>query len=250
MPWLVDIGAVVLMITSVAMVVRIFEVKKYWIVVCISGVMCTNVAFTFTNATFVHESDSYMLALFCSLLAVYINNNYKFGFLIGAIPLFVSIGLYQAYIQCAIIIFIIQIILKIVDNDDNNIKNIITFCVKALCTVFLGCLIYFICYKIVLLTTNVKISTAENSMGSITGYSLNEIVHLIIGAYSSFVGAFVFPESYNPCYILSVVNCLIGLFTFIGIINSSKLFARKFDINYDKEIVDKIYGYVIQFDNN
>lgn len=37
---------------------------------------------------------------------------------------------------------------------------------------------------------------------------------------------------------------------FDELINSSKLFARKFDINYDKEIVDKIYGYVIQFDNN
>lgn len=33
MPWLVDIGAVVLMISSVVMVVRIFEVKKYWMVI-------------------------------------------------------------------------------------------------------------------------------------------------------------------------------------------------------------------------
>ena len=95
MPWLVDIGAVVFMIASVVMLVRIFGIKKYWMIVCISGVICTYATFTFTNATFIHESDVFMLALFCSLLSVYLNNKYKYGFLIGAIPLCLSIGLYQ-----------------------------------------------------------------------------------------------------------------------------------------------------------
>ena len=75
-PWLVDIGAVVFMIASVVMLVRIFGIKKYWMIVCISGVICTYATFTFTNATFIHESDVFMLALFCSLLSVYLNNKY------------------------------------------------------------------------------------------------------------------------------------------------------------------------------
>ena len=90
----------------------------------------TNTTVTLTNATYIYDADTYMLALLFSVLAVYFAFQFRYGTIASMIAVCISIGLYQAFIQVTIIFFMFMLIKEILEGTDT--KMIFRVAVKSL----------------------------------------------------------------------------------------------------------------------
>ena len=69
-----------------------------------------NATFAIANSSYISWTDVYMLSFLCCALCVYVTAKYRFGFLGGVLILFAGLGLYQSYLETAIVLFLLVLI--------------------------------------------------------------------------------------------------------------------------------------------
>lgn len=106
MPW-VNGGLSLLYISIVTvLLVELLEIKKTSSIV-ITGILL--VTFPTVTATFAYmfTADGYMLAYLLAVLGIYLTDKYKFGFLLGALCICLSMSTYQAYLSVSLMVILI-----------------------------------------------------------------------------------------------------------------------------------------------
>lgn len=96
------------------LVLDIFKVNNKGIIVLVIGVLCTNYSVSILNATYIHDVDAYMFSLLLDVIGLWLFINFKYGFLAGIIPLTLSLGLYQSYIDFILFAYLILCIIRII----------------------------------------------------------------------------------------------------------------------------------------
>lgn len=82
----------------------------------LAGSMTGSLALVSSNAAYIHESDTFMLALFLSVLAAWIClKSRKKLKIITPVLLMISVALYQAYIQVYVVLVMIWAIMQILE---------------------------------------------------------------------------------------------------------------------------------------
>ena len=127
LPWVIGSISIVLISITSAIIVELFGVKKKLNIILLSGILVTfpTIASSFT---YMYTMDGYMFALMFSALAVLLSYKYKYGFLLGAILICLSLGIYQSYVSVAILLCILKIMLSIING--NSKKELIIECAK------------------------------------------------------------------------------------------------------------------------
>lgn len=108
-PWVIGLLGFLFLGITAAVLTEIFEVKKSWAIVLISGLLVAFPALTSTFA-YVFTLDGYMLALLLAVLAVFFTKRYRYGFPAGALCLAFSMGVYQAYLSFAMVLSILVLL--------------------------------------------------------------------------------------------------------------------------------------------
>ncbi len=170
-PWLIGIFSMIYIALTTYLLTKMFKITKKLYIIGISGILVTNTILSITNATYMHEADSFMLSLLLSVLAVYLFDKNKFSFLLSSVFLMMSIGLYQAYFQIALLLFIIIIFLKALKN--NPLKEIIKYFGKVVLTFILAFILYYLIHKLTLVIFDITIIDSYNSVNNI--YSIINI---------------------------------------------------------------------------
>lgn len=168
---------------TAAFVVNIFKVENRVSAVLIGMLFVVFPAMT-SVMFFRYTTVYYGIALLESVLAVWILNRHKYGWVISTILIAVSMGIYQAYVSITIGLFVMLLIQETLKGKSNlviMIRRGILDCVVLI----LGLLLYFLCLKCVLACYGETLTDYQgvNAMGQIELYQLPR---LIWQAFSSF----------------------------------------------------------------
>ena len=178
------IGFISLLWLSVAIFIisDILNIKSTPALICICGILSTNIAITASFATYIPWVDIYMLALVFSFVAVYIFRKYKYGFLFAALPLLVSMGLYPIYFSAAVVMFLILLTKKIFEKEKTS--AVIISGLKMLCSLMLGLVLYYFAVRIAWHFTGVAPSDDYNGVAGAGNFSdISSLLSLLINTY-------------------------------------------------------------------
>lgn len=115
--WLIGILSILFFSLTLYLLIRIFDVKSKVVAALMAMVLISNNTITSLMATYIHDMDSYILALLCSVFSVYLWKNYKYGFLYGIIPNVILLGIYQSYLSVTIVLIIMVSILRLLNRE-------------------------------------------------------------------------------------------------------------------------------------
>lgn len=205
LPWLIGLIALVLISLSVYLTVKIFDVKSNLAAVLISGFMVTNVTVTAITATYVHELDIDMFALFLSCLAAYFwKKEEKISDLISvAVFSLLSMAIYQSYAEVTVTLMIMVLILNVIEGE--KVKDIVIKGIKGVVPVGIASVVYFALNK--LFCTVFK--TDALSRIDITAEYDESLVHRFVELIKGIVVSFLSPSAIYSVIIIAVANILI-----------------------------------------
>lgn len=193
--------------------------KLYEIICC--GILVTNYSISLLYATYIHDSDAYAFALLCSSLGAWILFKHDgLGWLLSLFLFVFSLGIYQAYIEVAIFIVVVNTIFKVFEN--RNIKQALISLIKKLTIIGISMLLYFALYK---LLSNIfcVVESTYHSPSEFLNISLNNIYERFTVVKDSIYIWIFLPRTYNMSYGEVMNFCLIILFSIINIY----LFVKK-----------------------
>lgn len=190
-PTLSGILALTLISVSAFFVVKILSIKNIIHKILITCIMVTNYTVTLTSATFIHDLCPYMISLLFAILGVYFYKKFKYGLILSSLCYCLVLGLYQAMIDVAIVLHMINIFFNIIKT--NNVKNTLLDILKISISFVLAFLIYYLFVLLITYATNIPLNDSYNSISqAFTLGSKNSILLSIIYAYALFFYYFVY----------------------------------------------------------
>jgi len=136
LPWLMGLLALLWIGLAVFLMIRLFRVESNVITCLIAGACVTNIAVSSTTATYIHDLDSYMFSMLCAVVAVYIWRNHKLGWLMGAVFIAASLGIYQSFVFVAVTLAMMVCILDLLDG--KSFKVVFADGIRAILMIVLG----------------------------------------------------------------------------------------------------------------
>ena len=103
LPWLIGVLSILYLALTAVLLQRFLKVERALTAGLVAALLVVYPTLT-SNFAYMFTADGYMLALLLSVLAVYLVDKGKYGFLLGAIALGFSMGIYQAYLSFAMVL--------------------------------------------------------------------------------------------------------------------------------------------------
>ncbi len=182
LPWFTGVQSLIWIGLSVFLVLRLLDSRSRVLTFLTAGIMAANMTLSATAATYLHDLDSYMCALFCAVASVSLWRKGKW--LWGAIPIALSLGIYQGYVFAAATLIILVSILDLLNN--RSAKEVFHAGWKAIGMAAAGAVLYVICLLITLKITGQALHTTEaNSVTNVLHIHPRNLLHLIPDTYRS-----------------------------------------------------------------
>lgn len=218
LPWVNGLLSLLFISFSIYLINDILGFKHIYIYIT-CGILVTCASYTLLNATYLHDTDSYALALLFVSIGLWISKNINKGHLI-AIPFYIiSCGLYQTYIEVAIFVYIILFVIKLLNNYD--LKELIIELIKDAITIAVSMLIYYCIYKILLIVFNFEEGNSYNSVSMATNSIINTFKDRLYSVIYSEAYWFIFPNA-NKQKLIAIINVLLLIIAFVLIIKTAK----------------------------
>jgi len=180
LPWLIGVLSVVYLACTAVVLQRFFEVKHVFTAVLMGAILVVYPTLA-SNFAYIFTADGYMLALLLAVLAVFMVERSKLGFLYGAVALGFSMGIYQAYISFAMILAVYGVCRTWFFGDSLKAKWNITW--RYIAMGGLGAGIYYLMLQLLLLIQQTFLSGYQG-IGEGNSKSFVETVILI---YKDFI---------------------------------------------------------------
>ena len=211
LPWMVGLLSLLWIGLAVYLVVRIFRIRSKLSVVLIAGILTANITVAATAATYSHDYDCDMFAMLCSVCAVYCWKEFRFGWLLGAVCVALSLGIYQSYISVAITLVIFACILDLLDGE--KFLTVIQNGLKAVGMLLIGGIIYYILMKAVLTATGITLASGDtNSLDSALTLSVQEIIYLTVYTYLDCMSRLLNVISPYPAVLIRGITLVLMIF--------------------------------------
>ena len=201
-PWLFSIISILWLSLSVLFVIKIFNIDRLWAVIVTSGIMVCNNVITLSNATYIQWMDVYTLALFTAVLAAWLllkvdENKFiqRRNYIMAAVLVAISMGLYQAYIGVTLGIIVFAYILKLGNNEsENSIKSLFIGIIKSCIPILIGGILYLVIWKVILAISGVS---SQNYFGMDESSSAKGYAYALYRTYKNVAIFFRRPSLYN-----------------------------------------------------
>ena len=159
------------------------------------GIMTVNFSVSLLNASYLHDADCYMFALLLAVLGVWLTENRKWGKWAALIPYFLSLGLYQAYIQAAVMLFLVLTVRDLLNGE--SIAGVFKALVRRLLPAAAAMVLYYLVYLAVLRFGSAAQSADYNSAASIE-LSLHAVLQRVYHTFYASVRTFLKPSGHTP----------------------------------------------------
>lgn len=186
LPWLTGLLSLLWISITAVLLVEILQVTKTEWIVIISGMLVSFPTLASTYA-YIFTADGYMLALLLAVLAVFLTQKYKKGFLWGGICLAFSMGTYQAYLPFCILLCMYVLIQDFLGKKSKKEK--ITSVFKSLGMGIEGVALYYVILQVLLKVQGKVLDTYQgiSGMTTIGGTSLIGTVKEMYQDFFAFV---------------------------------------------------------------
>ncbi len=179
LPWVIGVLCVLYLALSAVLLQRFFAVKHTFSAMGLGAILVAYPTLA-SNFAYIFTADGYMLALLLAVLAVFLTEKGRFGFVWGAIALGFSMGIYQAYLPFVMILAIYAVCRSWFFGKELKEKWNTTW--RYLAMGVLGAVIYYGMLQLLLLVQKTSLSGYQG-IGTDNRKPLLETVKLI---YSDF----------------------------------------------------------------
>lgn len=180
LPWVIGVLCVFYMAATAVILQRFFEVKHGFTAILIAALFVVYPTLT-SNFAYIFTADGYMLALFLAVLAVFLVERSRLGFVWGGIALGFGMGIYQAYISFAMILAVCAVCKKWFFGKELREKWNITW--RYIAMGGLGAVVYYVMLQILLFLQHASLSGYQG-IGEGNTKSLTETV---VQIYKDFI---------------------------------------------------------------
>ncbi len=220
-PWINGLISLFWLSLSAYIVTDIFKIERRRDIGLFCGILTTNITVISMSATYFQDLSANMFALFLSLVGTHIwfdmTNRYddlgvKKKILLSfaaALCLFVSMGIYQAFVSVFITLVLIISIMRLL-NEEAESKKVWTGDFWGAGSVIAGGVLYYGIYKLVLLVTGIEMNTQNyNSLAQLfsSELSVGELLTQTFGYVFKYI--FTAPYYTYPTYVTSAISIAI-----------------------------------------
>lgn len=217
-PWMIGMLSLIWIALSVYFIVQLLDfAESKLLIVLTAGVLTVNPVVTALTATFLHDLDVDMFALFLMVAAVWLWKKQRNGIWPGMCLIAVGLGLYQSYLSVVIALIMIICIKDLLEG--NRWKEVLLAGGKGVLMVMGGGILYLLLTKGVCYFTGISLSDSYNSisqLGNLSG-SLSELFWGTLKAYYYWLMYFLNPASMYSAPIVTIANLMLGICA-VGII--------------------------------
>ena len=210
-PAVVGFLALFFIAVSVYLIIKMFKIEDNLIIFMICMIYVSNFLVRNLFEQFMHDADAYMFSLMLATIGVYFWERYKFGFILS-IPCFVaSIGLYQAYLQVGVTLFILLAIQRLVRNEEY--KGVIKRFLLQMTGMLLSIALYYVLARLAQWIKGIASNENMNSIGAaFKGSGLLSILSLVGRMYLD-VFKNVFTQTGHWNFVKQLVIAVILIYT-------------------------------------
>ena len=210
LPFLNGIIAIIFHALGAVCICRILNVKKKITAFLIGGVI---VSFPTVTSVMMYNyvADGYSIAFFLSTLAALYMTKKKPKYILSALLIGLSTGIYQAYITVTIMLVLLKLIDEIIYNNA-DFSSILKKCARMLLTGILGMALYGVMLKVIQAVFSIELLDYQgiNSTASMSGINLLASLYVV---KETFIKCFF--DVSNGINIYVVLNGLVMLFTLL-----------------------------------
>lgn len=236
-PWLIACIAMFLYSLAIYIVVDMLDIdNKILIIATVAILICCD-CITITNAAYLHCVDVFAAALFFACYGIRLMNKQKCGaFLLGSLSIAICLGLYQAYVDVAIV-FALLLILKKLMNGKATIKEILAYGVYNGAFLLLGAVEYVLMWKLTQVFYGVGTTDSYNGLATVGNYEGYSIRKILIGVYTAFFDYFrsINMFSANSVLGMPIEAVWLSLVRLFALITGIIILAGVFRINQVKK---------------
>ena len=214
LPTVIGLLFILLIACSAGLMVSVFGIRSRKKAALI-GMLFIAFPSAFSTLSYRYTAAYYALALFLSVLAVWVLPRYRFGFLLSSLCISCSLGIYQAYVPLTIGIFVLLLLQQAL-GDDAELKGLIRSAVRYCAVLILGLLLYYLFLNITLKLYGTELSTYHgvNEMGKISLKELPELIHqavysVLMLPFKDYCGVATSPLVRCSYLLLGVVSALL-----------------------------------------
>ena len=222
-PFVIVVLSMVYLSMSMYLIVKMLDFKSNKQIALLCGLFATCHVLVLANATYTPWSDIFMLSMFLNMLALYLTINYKYGFIVGSILIFISCGLYQAYIQAFLALALILLIKNILNGEKT--KTIILRGVLYIITLGMGLGLYYIATLYVPNLCGIDLSTAYNGVSDVGVKTFSGFIDLTGQTYEKWFKNFFYNHTFSSV-VITVVKfafVIIALLSLIAVVIKRKI---------------------------
>lgn len=238
LPWVNGLTILAWLSLASYLVIKIFNIKKKSHMAIICGILCVNITIISLNATFLNDASGDAFGIFITILGVYYwhrifdlktKNEKIASFLRVVFCLWLSLGIYQAFICIFISLVLIVSIIKLIDIHQKYSWKEVWFndIIGALECLVSG-VVYYCGLKIILAVTHFKLIEGNyNSITNLFKEGGESITSRLSSTVNQYLDYFIRAKGYNvyPDIVVRIVIVLllvIALYSFICIIRYLK----------------------------
>lgn len=226
LPWLFGMLGMLWSAIAVYMVVRLLEVRSKFQMVLISGILVTNISYIAQIASYLYEFDFNTCAIVLAVGAAALWRWKKglLGFLLGAVCVMLSIGIYQSFVAVTVTLIIWLSIMDLLR--EKPVATVFRNGLWGIAMLVLGGLLYFLVGQIVHSVTGIPLEARTDALAVAEGDSLiAQYIRLIIPALRDLVGNIVHPAYCRVPQLLAIGGILVILGVLCLILFKKKKFT-------------------------
>lgn len=184
MPALIGVLSLLFLGLAAALIVRMLGIKSsLW--AALTGVALT--AFPPVSYTYLYmfTASAYFLGVLLAVVGVYAASRGRWGFLAGAVPLALAVGIYQTYLSFAIGLCLILVLLYALE-PGRRCRDTLLLGVRYIGFLAVGMLLYLGILKIFLSVKGLELLSYQGMSSTAGGYPISQLPSIIKKAYLVF----------------------------------------------------------------
>lgn len=222
-PWLIGALSLLYIGLAVWLTMEVLDIKlESWKIIVLSLVYVLNISFIATTCVYIFCLDVLALGLLLATVSVYFGTrgNKWYYYLLAALFMAFSLGLYQIYIAVAVGLYLILMLKELIDGE--KISNIIKAAIYRMLSLVLSGGVYYILVKIFqkLSGVNPYQGNAYENIGNILDSSILDILRLIPTSFMQVINYLFLDYTYTTRIpdAINLVVFIVGLALWISVL--------------------------------
>ena len=180
-PLTIGLFATAALTGAAILIVSLLNLTSRHAILLVCGMLATNETLSVSYATYLPWVDVYMMALFFSTAGIYISVRMKHGWLLSPVLYLVTLALYQSYLQTAVVLSLMLLILRLLDGE--RVGRIALSGVQTCLSLLISLLLYAAASRLVLAALGLTASDNYNGISRVGMMPLGDVPGLLLSTF-------------------------------------------------------------------